>query len=107
MENRDITDEQITASSEYDSHYAAIQGRLNFKAGYDKPGAWSAGKNDLNQWLQIDLSSSHVNVTGVATQGRDSHTYGQWVKKYKLQYGNDGKNFEYYREQGKTTDKVK
>jgi len=46
-----------------------------------------------------------MKVTRVATQGRYS-VYNQWVTKYKLQYSDDGVNFQYYKEQGQTTDKV-
>ena len=49
MENHLIKDAQITASSEFDSNHAAIQARLNFKAGGGKAGAWSARYNDANE----------------------------------------------------------
>ena len=106
MENGAISDRQITSSSQLDMNYAAIQGRLNLKAtAGGKGGSWSAVRNDSNQWLQVDLGSQHVSVTRVATQGRN--VAAQWVMKYKLQYSNDGVNFQYYRDQGQTADKVK
>jgi len=105
MENSTISDEQISASSEWRADHAAIQGRLNFQAGNGKTGAWSAKISDDNQWLQVDLSSPHVTVTRVATQGRNG--YSQWVTRYKLQHSDDNDNYQYYREQGQTTDKVK
>ena len=104
MESRAITDEQIIASSVHDANHAAIQGRLHFQAGAVKTGAWSAGSNDVNQWLQIDLIGQYI-ITRVATQGRNG--VNQWVTEYKLQYGDDGNNFQNYREQGLTKDKVK
>ena len=58
--------------------------------------------SDSNEWLQIDLLSKHTIVTGVATQGRkvqnNSSKKAVWVIKYKLQYGDDGKNFKNYTE---------
>ena len=36
MQNGQIRDAQITASSENDENHAAVQGRLNFKAGRGK-----------------------------------------------------------------------
>ena len=105
MENGAISNGQITASSEWDVNYAAIQGRLNFQGNQYKKGSWSARKSNKNQWLQVDLGSEHTKVTRVATQGR--HDYPQWVTKYKLQYSNDGVNFQFYREQRQTEDKVK
>ena len=60
MASRAITDLQISASSQYQ---AAIHGRLHFQNSW-KRGAWSAGKNDDKQWLQIDLIGQYT-VTGV------------------------------------------
>ena len=105
MENGTISDRQISASSQWTADYAAIQGRLHFKAIPKNAGSWSAGKNDLHQWLQVDLGSQYTKVTRVAIQGRND--YNQWVTKYKLQYSNDGVNFQYYREQRQIVDKVK
>ena len=105
MENRLIKDAQITASSEWDSNHAAIQARLNFKAGGGKQGGWSSRSNDANQWIQVALSS-YTKLTGIATQGRNGHSR-QWVTKYQLQYSNDGVSFDYYKEPGKSSPKVK
>ncbi|XP_078344084.1 uncharacterized protein LOC144629740 [Oculina patagonica] len=103
MESYEISNGQISASSEWDNNHAAIQGRLHFQKSGHKQGAWSAGSNNVNQWLQIDLRTKH-RVTRVATQGRNG-AHSQWVTKYKLQYSNDGVKFKYYREQGQATDK--
>ena len=105
MENGAISDGQISASSQLDSSHAVTHARLHFKATAGKAGSWSADSNDGNQWLQVDLGSRHSKVTRVATQGRNDSL--QWVTKYKLQYSNDGVNFQYYKEQGQTADKVK
>ena len=104
MENSLIKDAQIIASSEWDSNHAAIQARLNFKAGGGKRGAWSARSNDVNQWIQVSLGS-YTRLTGIATQGRNGAS--QWVTKYHLQYGDDGVNFHYYKALCETLPKVK
>ena len=104
MERRLIKDAQITASSEWDSNHAAIQARLNFKAGGGKQGAWSARSNDANQWIQVAFES-YTKLTGIATQGRNGGS--QWVTKYHLQYSDDRVNFHYYKEQGQRSPKVK
>ena len=104
MEMRLIKDAQITASSEWDSNHAAIQARLNFKARGAKLGAWSARSNDANQWIQVTIGS-YTKLTGIATQGRNGHS--QWVTNYQLQYSDDGVNFQYYKEAGKRSPKVK
>ncbi len=100
MENGAISDGQISVSSQLDANHSAVQGRLHCGAG-----SWSASSNDVNQWLQVDLGSQYTKVTRVATQGRSDAAL--WVTKYKLQYSNDAVNFQYYREQGQTEDKVK
>ena len=113
MESGEISDSQISASSETDYNHAARQGRLNFKETSRKSGGWSAKSKDGQQWLQIDLLYQDTKVAGVATQGRHYSTdwphgsHSQWVSKYMLQYSNDGKNFEYFKEHGKTENKVR
>ena len=104
METRLIKDVQITASSEYSKNHAAVQARLNFKAGGGKNGGWSALSNDANQWIQVALGS-FTNITGIATQGRNL-AY-QWVTKYQLQYSDDGVNFRYYKALCESFSKVK
>ena len=107
MESGAISDGQIDASSQWhpDAAHAAILGRLHIQATADKMGAWASGSNDVNQWLQIDLGNQSTTVTRVATQGR--YDANQWVTKYNLQYGDDGVNFQYYKEHGQTANKVK
>ena len=105
MEDGEITDGQISASSEYAvPRLAANNARLNTKR---ESGAWAAATNNTDQWLQIDLGNDNdTQITRVATQGRDD-VYNQWVTKYKLQYSDDGVTFQYYREKGKINDTVK
>ena len=98
METGAISDGQISASTESSHHYAAIQGRLHLKANGALQGSWAARYNNVNQWLQVDLSDRFANVTGVATQGRKAHS--QWVTKYNLQYSDDGVNFLNYTGKG-------
>lgn len=105
MESGQITDGQITASSEYSPTNASYYGRLHHPETASKAGGWSASTNDVNQWLQIDLADPQIQVTRVATQGRDQHS--QRTTKYKLQYSNTSGSFQYYREQGQNNDKVK
>lgn len=103
MENGTILDSQISASSVFDPNHAAQQARLHFKAGRGKAGSWSAEKNDNSQWLQVDLHQT-TRVTEIATQGRNA--YKQWVTQYKLQYGEDGHTFKFYRQNGDHSDTV-
>ena len=107
MESRAITDAQITASSEHNAVHAASRARLNFQEIPDNAsGAWAANANDDNPWLQIDLGAHYTKVTLIATQGRNSLNFSQWVTEYKLQYSDNGQTFHYYRELGQAPDKV-
>ena len=104
LENGNITDGQLSASSEWDWNHGARRGRLNVQKQGGLRGAWSSRRNDGNQWLQVDLLDEDAQVTGIATQGRAD--WNQWVTKYRLQYAVDGVNFQYYKEQGQSAIKV-
>ncbi|XP_022798738.1 uncharacterized protein LOC111336838 [Stylophora pistillata] len=99
MENGVISDEQISASSELKAAHAAKMGRLKAKAG-----TWLPSKNNVDQWLQIDLQKNDAIVTRVATQGLN--TGSKWVTSFNLQYGNDEINFHYYMAQGEIVKKT-
>ena len=88
MENNAISDGQISVSSQIDDYHGANQASIN-SAG------WTTLKNDLNQWLQVDLGAYTI-VTRVATQGGKS--VSQWVTKYTLQYSDDRFIFQPYQE---------
>ena len=90
MESRKITDGQITASTELNASQGATNGRLNFKAVGGKTGAWSALRNDLHQWLQVDLGAK-TEVTGIQIQGRQDAD--QWVTSFTISYSSDGTTY--------------
>ena len=99
METKRIREGQISVSSEYSASNIASSGRLQ------SPRTWISRVNDINQWLQIDLMTNlYVSVTRVATQGR--YDWEEWVIKYYLLYSSDTVNFQYYRDRGKSEDKV-
>lgn len=104
MESETISDTQLSASSQMDGDHSAAQARLHFKADGSIAGGWSALKNDLNQWFQIDLGS-YTRVTSMATQGRNA--YKEWVTKYRLQYSDDALTFKFHKEPGKHLAKVR
>eukprot|EP01132_Coremiostelium_polycephalum_P003699 gene3699-4608_t len=80
----------LRSSSDYDSNHGVKNSLLNFKNDpknpYDGAESWSAGKNDLNQYI---LAGSDVEKTFVALaiQGRGDND--QWVKTFKLTYSVD------------------
>ncbi|XP_022810271.1 uncharacterized protein LOC111347272, partial [Stylophora pistillata] len=104
MENGAISNEQITASSQWNAYYAPSQGRLHSKQSGVKWRSWSASVNDNNQWLQVALEIQYMKITAVATQGLSE--YSEWVTKYKLQYSGDGISFQYYKEPEDIEEKV-
>jgi len=87
MESGIVPDAQISASSDHNSAHRAANGRLNFKPGSGRTGAWSAQRLDQNQWLQVDFQKV-VKIDKFATQGRSGAN--QWVTKYTLSYSRDG-----------------
>jgi len=103
MDSGAITDAQITASSQW-YYQAAVQARLHFKQTGSKRGSWSARRDDVNQWLQVDLGS-YTTVTKVATQGRNGQG-SQWVTQYRLQYSDDGVTFQFFEEPQSSSAKV-
>ena len=105
MENGEIADSQISASSKWDNNHAAIQGRLHFKQQGMKQGGWSTRANTLNQWFQVDLGS-FTTVAGIATQGRNSYRWRQFVKSFNLQYSSEGVIFQFYKETWNSSAKV-
>jgi hypothetical protein len=86
MEDKRITDHQITASSNSSLKSVAHRGRLGTRKDEYGDGAWSS-KSSSSGWLQIDLGDVSM-VTKVATQGR--HDANQWVKTFYLEYSIDG-----------------
>ena len=95
MESKFISNAQISASSQLNDDRAPTQARLHTQAAIGgKNGGWSALKNDLYQWFQVDLGSKAI-VTRVATQGIDG--LDEWVTKYRVQFSHSGIYFNFYR----------
>ena len=91
LENNELPDSSITASSRYSDTYRASHGRLY------QQGSWLAKINGVEQWFQVDFVN-RTKVTGVAIQG--SAYWLTWVTKFKLAYSYDGEFFSDYREDG-------
>ena len=108
MENGDMSDGQLNASTEgegiFDGElflYSAKNGRLNRR---NWKMCWSPSTSDGNQWFQLHLGQSNTFITSIATQGCPFST--EWTASYKLQYGDDGVHFQYYKERGQNKEKV-
>ena len=98
MENNDIPDSAVTASSSWGhSLYEPWQARLHNGPTNQSTGSWSAASNQVGEWLQIDFGEERV-VTKLATQGRPS--MDQWVRSYKILFRSDGTSWKEYKENG-------
>ena len=93
MEDGQIPNDKVTASSEQSANTPAKNGRLNYTSG----SSWCAGTGDTNPYLQIDLRALHI-ICAVSTQGNSKAD--QWVKDYKLQLSTDGACWRDYKEGG-------
>ena len=95
MENGNIDDNQITASSER-PFYKAVNARLRYKNQDGRPFGWQPKKSRHTEWLQVDLLLDDYTVTGVATQGCLANSKQKVVfsvTKYELEYSNDSEVF--------------
>ena len=98
MENNDIPNSAVTASSSYsNSQHEPWRGRLNNVPNSGGWGGWAAGASNQGEWLQIDLEKEKL-LTKLATQGRPS--YDQWVRSYKILFSSDGTSWKEYKENG-------
>ena len=79
-------------------YWRASEGRLNntFKNG--AAGVWCAHRNDKNPWISVKLVET-AQVTRIAIQGSPK-IFSRLVKKYKIGYSIDGKNWIVYQENG-------
>jgi hypothetical protein len=92
-----IPDHRLTASSEFNSVYAIIYGRL-----YSSSSWATKTTSDANDYLQIDLGAVHV-LCALATQGSTLST--EWTKTYSISLSLDGVSWSTYQENNR--DKVK
>ena len=86
MENGEITDGQITASSSrnrFPPRYARLNGHS----------CWQLRSNEPTEWIQVDFEQS-VWLTGVATQGANPDGYLGYVSAYTVQYKDSSSNWQ-------------
>ncbi|XP_072533956.1 probable carboxypeptidase X1 [Salminus brasiliensis] len=92
LESLRVSDYQLQASSSLSSGLGPHRGRLNIQSGLEDEdeydGAWCAGEEDQEQWLQLDTLRPTL-FTGVILQGRNSIWSLNWVTTYKVQFSND------------------
>ncbi|XP_072025094.1 lactadherin-like [Amphiura filiformis] len=81
VEDGNITDDQLQASSDLSNGTGLLQWRLNQEAVTGMPGAWVALISDTQPWIQVNLYR-HTHIAGVIVQGRTDAE--QWVTSYKV-----------------------
>lgn len=86
----------LFASSMHDSNMAA-NGFSSSSIRLDGDHSWIAGQSDFSQYLTIDLGNK-FNISAIYTQGRKSTHTKEYVQEYRITYGNDGKDFQPYRD---------
>lgn len=92
LEDKRITNGQLSASSYYNHYLAPWHGRLNHRW------SWSVRHRNNRQWLQVNFQEIY-RIRSIATQGRQDAN--QWVKSYALSYGLNGVDFAPYKERGR------
>lgn len=58
---------------------------------------WCAKRNNVNQWLQIDVGPPTL-ITGVMTKGRGDSKKKHWVTRFKISYSNDTQRWYQYKD---------
>ena len=97
MQNKQIPDSAITASTESYAGSKAYYGRLHFLSRSGREGGWVAKWKDDNPFLQVNFGDWRK-VTRVAIQGQEDED--QWVESFSLSYGYDSVVFDDYKEDG-------
>ena len=64
-----------------------------FKAGGGKTISWSALRNDVHQWLQVDLGAK-TEVTGIQIQGQQD--VDEWVTSFTISYSSNSTTYTPY-----------
>ena len=90
MESFQISNVQLSASSEMNMSYSATHARLNLN--FDG-GAWVPAKSDPTEYLQIDLTWITI-LSGIMTQGHPENSHR--LLSYTLQYGISSEDFTMY-----------
>ncbi|XP_041114974.1 coagulation factor V [Polyodon spathula] len=106
MENREIKNDQITASSSKNSWFSGTwEPNLARLGNEGSVNAWQAKANNIYQWLQVELQTKKK-ITGIVTQGAKSMKNEMYVKTFSIQYSNNGNNWTPYRENEGSPEKV-
>ena len=87
IENGVIPDTALTSSTCHSAPYCAQYSRLNSTT------AWVPLTSNQDEWLQVNLNSSHV-ITSIITRGRSD--LNQWMTSYTVSYSRDSLTWSQY-----------
>ncbi|CAJ1073023.1 neuropilin-1a-like isoform X1 [Xyrichtys novacula] len=89
MESGEISSEQITASSQYNSNWSPERSRLNYPEN-----GWTPSDDTVREWIQVDLGFLRF-VTAVGTQGAISKETKKhyYVRSYKVDVSSTGEDW--------------
>ncbi|XP_031566626.1 uncharacterized protein LOC116301675 [Actinia tenebrosa] len=95
LENGDVIDAQITASSQLTATSGPSQARLHLHPGPGKAGGWVAKDSNKDQWLAVDFLRI-VKISRISSQGRQDED--QWVTSYGIEHSKDGISYKAYQD---------
>lgn len=93
LENGQIPDSAMVASSQYNQYYGPERARLRKLTQGSYVGGWSPKSSNHGEWIQFDLGNN-TKVTRMAIQGRENVNW--WTTSYSLSYRVDGGSYEIY-----------
>ena len=100
MEDKTITNSQLTSSGNRGALHQAAYGRLNLHVDGVKQGWIPYYYHYASQWLLIDLHRQTL-ITGIVMQGqyRGSYSSPHWTKTYKVSTSLDNAQHAYVRDE--------
>ena len=90
----DVTDDQLSESSAWNSQQVSSSSRLNSLSNANgQYGSWTASSTSqqVGQWIQVDFGERRRSIYSVATQGHNGQD--EWVTSYKIGHSDDGSSF--------------
>ncbi|XP_059357374.1 neuropilin-1a-like isoform X2 [Carassius carassius] len=97
MESGEITEDRITASSQYNPSWSPLRSRLNFPEN-----GWTPSDDSVREWIQVDLGFLRY-VTAIGTQGAISKETQKayYVKTYKISVSSNGEDWIFLKDKTK------
>uniref|UniRef100_A0A8C6M041 Neuropilin n=1 Tax=Nothobranchius furzeri TaxID=105023 RepID=A0A8C6M041_NOTFU len=97
METGEISSDQISASSKYNSNWSPERSRLNYQEN-----GWTPSDDNIREWIQVDLGFLRF-VSAIGTQGAISKETKKhyYVRSYKVDLSSNGEDWVTVKEDSK------